>query len=169
MPPPQESPAPVPTPAPDEATSAKPATPTAGASSKGDTEQLRQAIRIRELKTQVLLNDPAIEAQKKMAACAKTEEGRRILTRNYYTLLYTAMEKLDPSLTAVLETQLYNILLGYEQSKVRPSELIEDVVALPGSHSADHAPAATTATAMKNSAPQTSSAEKTPKPKKFDR
>ena len=61
--------------------------------------------------------------------------------RNYYTLLYTQMEKLDPTLQPVLETQLHNILRRYEQHNVRPTELIEPIAALPGSSSADHAAA----------------------------
>ena len=104
---------------------------------KGTAEELRQAIQIRELKT-VVQEDPEVQKQKSMAACAKTEEGRRVLMRNYYTLLYTKMEKMDASLSPVLEKQLHAILLGYEQHKVCPSVLVEPVVALPGSNSADH-------------------------------
>jgi len=65
--------------------------------------------------------------------------------RNYYTLLYTQIEKLDPTLQPVLETQLHNILKRYEQHNVRPSELIEPIAALPGSSSADHAAGTTAA------------------------
>lgn len=114
-------------------------TPTSAAK-KGSSEQLRQNIRIRELKTQVLA-DPEVEAQLQLAEKAKTEEGRRTLLRNHYALLYTKMEKLDPSLTTVLETQLFVILKGLEQTQVRPTQLTEKVVALPGSRSADHDPA----------------------------
>jgi len=104
---------------------------------KGTAEQLREAIRIRELKT-VVEEDPAVVAQKATAQCAKTEEGRCVAMRNYYTLLYTKIEKLDPSLQPVLEGQLHDILLRYEQHKVYPSVLIEPIAALPGSDSADH-------------------------------
>ena len=58
--------------------------------------------------------------------------------RNYYTLLYTRMEKMDPSLNEELESQLHQVLVRYEQRIVRPSVLIECVKELPGSHSADH-------------------------------
>ena len=104
---------------------------------KGTAEQLRQAIRIRELKT-VVEEDSEVVAQKATAECAKTEAGRCVAMRNYYTLLYTKMEKLDPSLSPVLEGQLHGILTRYEQHNVCPSVLIEPVVALPGSHSAEH-------------------------------
>ena len=112
---------------------------------KGTAEQLREAIKIRELKT-VVEQDPEVLSQKAAAECAKTEEGRRVLMRNYYTLLYTKIEKLDPSLQPALEIQLHEILTRYEQHKVYPSVLIEPVVALPGSNSADHAPPAGEAT-----------------------
>ncbi len=104
---------------------------------KGTAEQLRQAIRIRELKT-VVAEDPEVLAQKAMAEAAKTEAGRCVAMRNYYTLLYTKMEKLDPSLQAILEPQLRGILSRYEQHHVFPSELTEPIVALPGSHFSDH-------------------------------
>ena len=107
---------------------------------KGTAEQLRQAIRIRELRT-LAEEDPAVLAQKATAQGAKTEAGRCVAMRNYYTLLYTQMEKLDPTLQPVLETQLHNILRRYEQHNVRPTELIEPIAALPGSSSADHAAA----------------------------
>lgn len=104
---------------------------------KGTAEQLRQAIQIRELKTQVL-EDPEVQAQKTLADCTKTPEGQRVLMRNYYTLLYTKMEGIDPSLKPVLERQLHDTLASYEQRNVRPSVLVESVAALPGSDSADH-------------------------------
>ncbi|MEI6560533.1 MAG: hypothetical protein WCO68_00435 [Verrucomicrobiota bacterium] len=104
---------------------------------KGTAEQLRQAIRIRELRT-LAEEDPAVIAQKTTAQCAKTEAGRCVAMRNYYTLLYTQMEKLDPTLRPLLETQLHNTLIRYEQHNVRPTELIEQIASLPGSSSADH-------------------------------
>ena len=113
----------------------------AAAPKKGTAEQLREAIRIRELKT-LVEEDPAVLAQKATAECAKTEAGRCVAMRNYYTLLYTKIEALDPSLQSVLEAQLYTILKRYEQHRVRPSVLIEPIAALPGSNSADHAAAA---------------------------
>ncbi|MDD5349191.1 MAG: hypothetical protein PHQ12_03165 [Chthoniobacteraceae bacterium] len=107
-------------------------------SKKGSIEQLRQAVRIRELKT-VAEEDPQVQEEKAKASLTKTAEGRRILMRNYYTLLYTKMEKLDPSLKEPLELQLHDTLRNYEQHLVYPSVLIENVTALPGSCSADHA------------------------------
>ena len=130
------TPTPLPLPAVPETASAIPAAPAALA--KGSAEQLRQAIRIRELKTQVL-EDPEVQAQKEGARCAQTNAGRCVWMRNYYTLLYTKMEKIDPSLTEELEKQLHELLGRYEQHNVRPSVLIECVQELPGSHSADHA------------------------------
>lgn len=130
------TPTPLPLQAVPEAASATPAAPAALA--KGSAEQLRQAIRIRELKTQVL-EDPEVQAQKEGARCAQTNAGRCVWMRNYYTLLYTKIEKIDPSLTEELEKQLHELLGRYEQHNVRPSVLIECVKELPGSHSADHA------------------------------
>ncbi|MCX6966740.1 MAG: hypothetical protein NTZ46_03000 [Verrucomicrobia bacterium] len=104
---------------------------------KGTAEELRQAIRIRELKT-VVDEDPEVRAQKATAAATKTEAARCVAMRNYYTLLYTKIEKLDPSLKPVLERQLRGLLVRYEQHNVAPSVLIEPITALPGSHSADH-------------------------------
>jgi len=132
-----------PAPAPAEAASGSAALGTASPSpaaadlSKGSAEQLRQAIRIRELKTQVL-EDPLVQAQKTGAQCAKTNAGRCVWMRNFYTLLYTKIEKIDPSLTVELESQLHDVLGRYEQHQVRPSVLVECVKELPGSHSADH-------------------------------
>jgi len=105
--------------------------------SKGSAEQLRRAIRIRELKTR-FLEDPEVQAQKLGAQCARTNAGRCVWMRNFYTLLYTKMEKSDPSLTVELESQLHDVLGRYEQHQVRPSVLVECVKELPGSHSADH-------------------------------
>ena len=129
------APAPAFSPAPFEVPST--AAPVPVPAGKGAAEQQREAIKIRELKT-VVEEDPEVVAQKSTAECAKTEEGRRVAMRNYYTLLYTKIEKLDPSLEPVLEKQLHGILLRYEQHAVRPSVLIEPIAALPGSHSEDH-------------------------------
>lgn len=116
---------------------ATPAPSGAGALKKGTAEQLRQAIRMRELKTQALC-DPAVQAEFEKARAAKTEEGRRVLMRNYYTLLYTKIEKLDASLYELAEKELRESLVRYEQHQVRPSVLIEKVTPLPGSRSEDH-------------------------------
>ena len=105
---------------------------------RGTAEQLRQAIRIRELKTR-LLEEPAIHDQRVLADTAKTDAGRRAALRNFYTLLYTKIEKIDPSLHDVVEGMLYNQLLALEQANVRPSKLLEPIAAVPGSHSEDHA------------------------------
>jgi hypothetical protein len=114
--------------------------PDADSMKKGTSAQLRQAVRIRQLKT-ALLADPVIEGELARARCAKTEEGRRVLMRNYYTLLYTRIEKLDPSVYEMAEKELQESLARYEQTKVRPSILIEPGIRpLPGSCSADHAP-----------------------------
>ena len=129
--------------APEPQPAAPEASPVPPAGGKGTAEQLRQAIRIRELKT-LVLQDPQVLAEKCKADQTKTEEGRRVMMRNYYTLLYTKMEKIDPSLTETLEAQLVAILRRYEQHNVYPSTLIEDVTPLPGSCSTDHlAPGAT--------------------------
>jgi len=117
----------------------------------GTAEQLRQAIQIRELKT-TLLEDAEIQAWKATATSAKTEEGRRVAMRNYYTLLYSKMEKLnsDPALFPVLEGQLHDLLASYEQHNVRPSVLTEPITPLPGSRSEDHAALAGKPDASKN-------------------
>ena len=129
-------PSPAATPAPEAPAPATVAPP--AALEKGTAAQLREAIQIRELRT-LAEEDPAVMAQKATAQAAKTEAGRCVAMRNYYTLLYTQIEKIDPTLQSVLETQLHNILRRYEQRNVRPTELIEPIAALPGSSSADHA------------------------------
>lgn len=105
---------------------------------KGTAEQLRQAIQLRELKTQIL-GTTELQALKAKAQCAKTEEARRILMRNYYTRLYSQIEQLDPSLHELVEKEWHDQLYRFEQHKVCPSVLIEPVTALPGSCSTDHA------------------------------
>jgi len=131
----------------------KPASPAKSpeALKNGTAEQLRQAIQIRELKT-ALLEDAEVQAWKATAASAKTEEGRRIAMRNYYTLLYTKMEKLapDPALFPVLEGQLHDLLISYEQHNVRPSVLTEPITPRPGSRAEDHAALAGNPDASKN-------------------
>ncbi|GEM_PF-2573787 len=105
---------------------------------KGTSAQLRQAIRMRQLKTD-LLSDPIIQAELARARAAKTPEGHRILMRNYFLLLYTRIEKIDPSLCTLAETELRDALGRYEQHSVRPSVLIEPgICPLPGSSSKDH-------------------------------
>ena len=106
---------------------------------KGTAEQLRQAIRIRELRSQ-LAKDPAIEAQRILAEKAKTDAGMRAALRNYYTLLYLKIEKIDPSLHDTVEGILYTKLYSLEQHNVRPTKLIEPIAEVPGSRSDDHAP-----------------------------
>ena len=123
----------------------------AGALQKGTAEQLRQSIRIRELKTQAQ-EDPQVQAAKAKPATARTEEGRRVLMRNYYTLLYTKMEQADPALQPVLEVELHDMLRRFEQHNVRPTVLVEDVAALPGSTSADHAAGEQSAASAEHSA-----------------
>ncbi len=104
-----------------------------------NSAQLLQNIHIRELKTQAL-EDPAVKEENAKANAARTSEGRRVLRRNYYTLLYTKMEQLDPALHDALENQLFGTLYSLEQHRVRPSPLVERVAALPGSRSEDHRP-----------------------------
>jgi len=107
---------------------------------KGSAEQLRRDIRIRELKTQVE-QDPEVVAALEVAKHTKTAEGHRTAMRNYYTLIATKVEKLDPSVRGPIEGWLYGHLFSYEQHRVRPSKLIENIRPLPGSSSKDHAPA----------------------------
>ena len=129
---------------------------------KGTAEQLRQSIQIRELRT-VVEQDPEVIAQKATAQIAKTEEGRRVAMRNYYTLLYTKIEKLDPSLQPVLERQLHDVLTRYEQHNVCPtSVLIEPIDAIPGSDSADHE----IKVAKSSASPEPTPKKKEKKPKK---
>lgn len=107
---------------------------------KGTAAQLRMAVRMRQLKTQ-LLDDAAIQGELARARCAKTEEGRRILMRNYYTLLYTKIQKLDPSLFELAEREMHVALARYEQHQIHPSVLIEPGIhPLPNSCSTDHLP-----------------------------
>jgi len=113
------------------------------APAKGTSEQLHNSIRIRELKTQVLDSDPSIDAWRQVANRARTPNGRRVAMRNYYTLLFTQIEKLDPSLTAAAELLLFQQLSPLEQPALKPAKLIENIAELPGSHAADHDPAKT--------------------------
>lgn len=131
------APPPTVAPTPSIAAPAEPAATPPVSPKKGSADELRQAIWIRELRT-LVLEYPSVQAQKQGAECAKTNTGRNAWMRNYYTLIYTNMERLAPSLHDVLEDQLCGILERFEQHKVYPSPLIENVVELPGSHSADH-------------------------------
>ena len=107
---------------------------------KGTIEQLRQDVRIRELKTRLLLTDSEINAQRAVAENAKTSNGRRTAMRNYYTMLATRIERIDPSLTRVVERVLYGQLYALEQHKVWPAKLIEPITPVKGSRSEDHIP-----------------------------
>ena len=104
----------------------------------GTAEQLRMAIRIRELKTRVLNSDPEVNAQLDLANHARTSNGRRAAMRNYYALLYTRIEKLDPTLTPAMEHALFRRLIILEPNRVAPAPLIEPIAELPGSHFKDH-------------------------------
>ncbi len=104
---------------------------------KGTAEQLRQAIRIRELKT-LAHQDTAVIAELARAQSAATFEGRRVALRNYYTLLNAKIVKADPSLKEALEGELRRKLARLEQHRVRPSKLIEPIKELAGSRSSDH-------------------------------
>ncbi len=108
---------------------------TTGPVEGGTADALRQAIRIREAKTRAL-EDPAILAEKARADAARTPEGRRTALRNYYTLLYAKMGRLDKSLKPALEKELTADLRRLEQRRVYPSELVEAIQPLPGSRAA---------------------------------
>ncbi len=105
---------------------------TTGPVEGGTADALRQAVRLREAKTRAL-QDPAIIAEKAVADQARTPEGRRTAMRNYYTLLYAKMGKLDKSLKTALEKELAGDLRRLEQRRVYPSELVEAIRPLPGS------------------------------------
>ena len=122
------------------ANEAKPSPTPAKGPAKGTAEQLRQAIRIRELQTRVLRTDAEVNAQRALAERVRTPNGRRVAMRNYYTLLYTRMEKLDPSLKDPLERVLYQQLAMLEQKRLRPAPLIEAVPEVPHSRAKDHKP-----------------------------
>ena len=120
---------------------------------KGTIEQLRTSVRIRELQTRVLLNDPEITAQCAIADKARTPNGYRAAMRNYYSLLTAKIERIDPSLTPVLELRLYQQLYALEQHKLRPARLLEPIAPVKGSNSADHAPPTVSGTAKSASPP----------------
>lgn len=101
-------------------------------------EQLRKNIRLCELTTQVLREDRSVTKMRRTAELAKTFEGRRTALRDYYTLLYTKIEKLDPTLHDLVEQILFTHLYALEQHRVRPSKLLEPIPVLPGSHAEDH-------------------------------
>lgn len=149
---PAEAPQPEATPAPGTAGQAAP--------KKGTAEQLRQAIRLRELKTEVKA-DPAVQAELDKARCAKTEEGRRRWMRNYYTLLYAKIDHLDPTLHDLVVKERIESLLRYEQHMVRPSVLIEPVTSIPGSCAADPIAPAPAAASQKTPAPSPTPAPQT--------
>ena len=107
----------------------------------GTIDELRRNVRIRELTIQILQENAEIREWRVKADHTRTYAGERAALRNYYTLLYTQIEKLDPSLHDVVERRLYTELFALEQHRIRPSKLIEPIVELPGSHSADHAAA----------------------------
>lgn len=106
----------------------------------GSAEQLRRAIRIRQLKT-VVKKDPALQRELAQARSATTLEGYRVAMRNYYSLLAAGIVKLAPDLAASVEAEAQEKLGRLEQRRVRPSQLIEAIRPLPGSRAADHAPA----------------------------
>lgn len=112
----------------------------AAALKKGTAEQLRQAARIRELKT-LSKTDPEIQAQLAAEQTATTPEGHRTALRNYYTLLYRKIAKLDPSVESVAIAELRGKLTALEQSHIRPSTLIEAIKPVPGSNVSDLGPA----------------------------
>ncbi len=99
---------------------------------RGTAEQLRTTARIRELKS-LLKNDPELNAQLEHQRRAKTFEGRRTAMRNYYTLLYNKIAKMDPSVEKAAMQQLHRKLSAMKQNRIRPSVLIEDIRRIPGS------------------------------------
>lgn len=94
--------------------------------------QLRQAIRIRELRT-LVLQDPAVAQQWTLAGNAKTYEGRRVAMRNYYTLIAQKIIARDASLKEAVNERLRSQLRSLEQRHVRPSILVEPINPVPGS------------------------------------
>jgi hypothetical protein len=116
----------------------------------GFSVQQETLVRIRELKTEETQQADVRELRER-ARQARTEEARRVLMRNYYTLVYTRMIRREPTLKPVLEAQLRAILLTYEQNRIRPTLAKEKVESLSSSRSADYATPAPTPKGAKTS------------------
>jgi hypothetical protein len=91
-----------------------------------EAERLRQAIRIREMKTE-MLTDPDLAFQSKQSKEAKTPEGHRVALRNFYTALYTKMKAKEPSLSEPLQAELTQHLAILAQRSIRPTPLVEAI------------------------------------------
>jgi len=76
---------------------------------------------MRELKTKVD-RDPKIAGELDRANSAKTDYEKREAMRSYYTLLYDAIAKLDPSLKKRAEEAKLRMTKRLDQTRVAPTE-----------------------------------------------
>ncbi len=92
---------------------------------------MKQQIRMRQLKTILSRNPVIVEAQER-AATARTDPEKRVALRNYYTLLFARMEKMEGSLAAPIaerRKRVFNLLdqkrLGVADPETELSETSE--------------------------------------------
>ena len=86
---------------------------------------LKQRIRLRELKT-TALKDPGLQEWRSRAELARTDPEKRDALREYYNRLYARILKLDGSLKDLVEKRRTASLARLSQSKIDPANINDE-------------------------------------------
>jgi len=88
------------------------------------SDELRQRIRFREVKTRAL-RDPAVQAEWERAQRAGTDFEKREALKNYYKLLYGRMARIDQSLKPRIAEYQRVAVRRLKQTRVDPTEPLD--------------------------------------------
>jgi len=90
-------------------------------------DNIADRIKFREAKTKALKDEKVIDLDAQVEA-AKTDPEKRALLREYYTVLYAKILKIDGSIKKLVADRLKQSLNTLDQSKVRPKGYEETLV-----------------------------------------
>lgn len=90
-------------------------------------DNIADRIKFREAKTKALKDEKVIDLNAQVEA-AKTDPEKRALLREYYTVLYAKILKIDGSIKKLVADRLKQSLNTLDQSKVRPKGYLESLV-----------------------------------------
>ena len=84
-----------------------------------NTDNIADRIKFREAKTKAIKDEKVIDLEAQ-AEAAKTDPEKRAILRQYYTVLYAKILKIDGSIKKLVAERLKQSLNSLDQSRVRP-------------------------------------------------
>lgn len=88
---------------------------------QANADEIADRIKFREAKTKAL-RDEKLQQQREIADAAKTDHEKRAALKQYYTMLYGRILKIDGSIKKLVSQRLQQSLKELDQSKVKPEE-----------------------------------------------